>query len=48
MAYGRLNDRPWPDLTPLPHWLGLVQVLVPLGTTFQPWLDSRLLALVGL
>src|SRR5690348_1894442 len=48
VAYGRLNCRPWPCLTPGPHRLGLVQVLTPLGVIFQPWLDSRLLALSGL
>jgi hypothetical protein len=37
---------------PAPHWLGPVpgdaQVLVPLGTTVQPWLFRRDAALLGL
>ena len=48
VAYGRVKDRPWPCLTPAPHRLGLVQVVVPFGVTFQPWLDSSDLALAGL
>src|SRR5580700_10902981 len=48
VAYGRLKLSPWPILTPAPHRLGLVQVETPPGTTFQPWLVSRLLAFAGL
>src|SRR5215469_10821630 len=44
-AYGMLKVSPCPDLTPLPHRLGFVQVLTPLGVTFQPWLASRLCAI---
>src|SRR5260370_29335484 len=47
-AYGIVNSNCCPDLTPLPHRLGFVQVLTPFGVIFQPWLDSRLFALAGL
>jgi hypothetical protein len=43
-----LNCSPCPCLIPGPHLAGSVQVLTPFGVTFHPWLDSRLLALVGL
>src|SRR5215469_7584851 len=48
VAYGRLKVSAWPCLMPAPHSDGLVQVVEPLSTTFQPWLVSRSLALVGL
>src|SRR5580704_14252777 len=48
VAYGRLKVSAWPCFTPVPHSDGLVQVVLPLLTTFQPWLVSRSLALVGL
>src|SRR5215472_18986642 len=32
---------------PVPHLAGSVHVDVPFGTTFQPWLASRALALLG-
>ena len=35
-------------MIPGPHLAGSVQVSVPFGTTVQPWLVSRLLALAGL
>src|SRR5215472_17413940 len=47
VAYGRLNAIAWPDLIPAPHLAGSVQVVLPLGTTCQPWLVSRALAAEG-
>ena len=50
VAYGRLkHELPGPWLMPGPHMAaGSVQVVVPFGTTFQPWLVSSALALAGL
>lgn len=48
VAYGRVNDSPWPALTPAPHLPGSVQVVVPLGVTFQPLPLSSCLAFPGL
>src|ERR1700722_13250109 len=48
VAYGRLKVSAWPIFTPAPHSDGFVHVVLPFGTTFQPWLVSRSLALVGL
>src|SRR5579872_2469071 len=48
VAYGRLKVSAWPFLMPVPHADGLVQVVLPLSTTFQPWLVNRFLAWVGL
>src|ERR1039458_8187779 len=42
-----LNEIPSPLLIPVPHRLGFWQVVVPPGTTFQPWLDSSWLAVDG-
>ena len=41
VAYGRVKVSAWPCLTPVPHSDGLVQVVLPVRTTFQPWLVSR-------
>src|SRR5579863_6028997 len=48
VAYGKLKVSAWPCFTPVPHSEGSVQVVLPFATTFQPWLVSRSLALVGL
>src|SRR5215472_19265619 len=48
LAYGRLKTSACPFLTPAPHLAGSVQVVEPFGTTFQPWLVSRVFAWVGL
>src|SRR5580658_3986605 len=52
VAYGRLKLIPCPLLIPAPHSPapepGLMQVLTPFGTTFQPLLVSSDLALLGL
>ncbi len=42
-----LNEIPSPCLIPAPHRLGFVQVVVPFGTTFQPWLVSSCCAVDG-
>src|ERR1700722_7587882 len=48
---GRLYTSVWPLAMPAPHWVGPVpgswQVVTPFATTFQPWLVSSCLALVG-
>src|ERR1700691_3771803 len=52
VAYGKLKLSPVPAVIPAPHSSaaepGFTQVVTPFGTTFQPWLVSRSLALVGL
>src|ERR1700729_2395334 len=48
VAYGKLKLRVLPAAIPGPHLAGSTQLLTPPGTTFQPWLVSRLLALAGL
>src|SRR5215472_19103700 len=52
VAYGRLKLRAVPAVIPAPQYPGAVpgftQVVVPFGTTFQPLLASRSLALPGL
>src|SRR5271165_3110085 len=48
VAYGKLKFSAVPAVIPGPHRLGVAQVVVPPGTTVQPWLVSRLLALAGL
>src|ERR1700685_4058111 len=48
VAYGRVKESAWPCLTPAPHLAGSVQVVVPPGTTFQPFAVSSDFALVGL
>ncbi len=49
VAYGRVNDKASrPAWTPGPHLAGVVQVVEPLATTFQPLLVSSCLAMDGL
>src|SRR5271156_6355222 len=48
VAYGRLKLRALPLAIPGPHLAGSAQVVVPPGTTVQPWLDSSALALAML
>src|ERR1700731_2481946 len=48
LAYGRLKLRVLPWAIPGPHLAGSMQLVAPPGTTFQPWLDSRALALATL
>src|SRR3974390_2276426 len=42
-----LNEIPSPVLIPAPQRLGFWQVVVPFGTTFQPWLESSCCAVEG-
>src|ERR1700735_863361 len=44
LAYGKTKLRALPAAIPGPHLAGSTQVLVPPGTTFQPWLVSSALA----
>ena len=48
LAYGKTKLSALPAAIPGPHLAGSTQVLVPPGTTFQPWLVSRALALAML
>src|SRR5262249_17561248 len=48
VAHGMVELSACPCLTPGPHSAGWTQVVVPLGTTCQPWLLSSSLALAGL
>src|ERR1700733_9329256 len=48
LAYGKTKLRGLPAAIPGPHLAGSTQVLVPPGTTFQPWLVSRAFALATL
>src|ERR1700733_3717731 len=48
LAYGKTKLRGLPAVIPGPHLAGSAQVLVPPGTTFQPWLVSSALALAML
>ena len=48
VLYGRVKLSACPCLTPAPHSDGVLQVVTPFGTTFQPWLVSSCLASVGL
>ncbi len=48
LAYCRLKANFAPSGMFAPHLDGSVQVVVPPGTTFHPWLSSRLLAAVTL
>src|SRR5580700_11785080 len=48
VAYGKLKLRVLPLGIPGPHLAGSAQVVVPPGTTVQPWLDSSALALAML
>src|ERR1700743_4030883 len=48
VLYGRGKLSACPCLTPAPHSDGVLQVVTPLGTTFQPWLVSSCLDSVGL
>src|SRR5215469_16908501 len=45
LAYGKTKLRVLPAVIPGPHLAGSTQLLSPPGTTFQPWLVSRALAL---
>src|ERR1700689_623813 len=45
LAYGKLKLSVLPWAIPGPHLAGSTQVVGPPGTTFQPWLGSKALAL---
>jgi hypothetical protein len=48
LAYGKLKLRVLPWAIPGPHSAGSVQLVLPPGTTVQPWLDNSVLALATL
>src|SRR6185437_1422517 len=48
VAYGRVKLSACPGLIPGPHRAGTAQVVMPPGTTFQPWLASNCRAAAGL